>query len=126
MTEGFTTLLTTVINENTLGAIILAAFFTLIGIIIRGLLANHGSISVAKIESDTTLGTKAMETLTKALEVLQEENRNLKNNISQLESHIDTLIDYIIAVVKSQTEEEQVKAILNLEQYLKSIGRWPY
>lgn len=119
-------LLTSVVDENTLGGLILAAFFTVVGIILKGLLSNHGQITVARINSDTTLGTKAMETLTMALEVLQEENRSLKANIHQLESHIDQLIELIIQLVKAKDQEEVDVATARLEQFLKAIGRWPY
>lgn len=115
-----------VINQNTLGGIILAAFFMVVGILIKGLISNQGNISVAKINSETTLGAKAMETLTTALEVLQEENRSLKSNIKQLEGHIDVLIEYILILVKAESKAEVDKAVLQLEQFLKAIGRWPY
>ena len=61
--EAWTDLLSTVINENTLGAIILAAFFTIVGFIVKGVLTNQGNIAVAKINSETTLGAKAMGNL---------------------------------------------------------------
>lgn len=124
--ESLTDIFSLVVNENTLGAIILAAFFTLLGFIVNGVVANHGNIAVAKINSETTLGAKAMETLTTALEILQEENRTLKNNMNQLESHIETLIDYIIQLVKADGKEEAEKCVRQLEQFLKAIGRWPY
>lgn len=115
-----------IINENTLGGIILATFFTLVGIILKGILSNHGQISVAKINSETTLGAKAMETLTTALEVLQEENKSLKISMKQLDSHIDTLIDLIIKLVKATSQEEVDLVTGQLEQFLRAIGRWPY
>lgn len=114
-----------VINENTLGAIVLAAFFAILGFIVKGVLANQGSIAVARINSETTLGAKAMETLTTALEVLQEENRTIKASMAQLESHIETLIDYIIRLVKAPDKESADKAVADLEQFLRAIGRWP-
>lgn len=117
--------LSIVINENTLGALVLAAFFTILGFIVKGVLTNQGNIAVAKINSETTLGAKAMETLTTALEVLQEENRTLKMNMSQLESHIETLIDYIIRLVKAPDKESADQAVADLEQFLRAIGRWP-
>lgn len=116
----------TVLAQNTLGALILAAFFTVLGILARGMLSNHGSITVAKINSDTTLGAKAIETLTTALEVLRDENKSLKQSMSQLESHIEYMIDLIIVLVKAKTEEDIGKAAERLEQFLRSIGRWPY
>ena len=119
-------LLQTVINENTLGGIILAAFFTLLGVLARGWLSNHGEITVAKINSETTLGTKAIDTLTTALEVLREENKNLKQSVSQLEDHIERLIDLILVLVKAQSQDEVDNAVGRLEQFLRSIGRWPY
>ena len=123
--EPLTELFATVINENTLGAIILAAFFTIVGFIVKGVLTNQGNIAVAKINSETTLGAKAMETLTTALEVLQEENRTLKASMVQLERHIETLIDYIIRLVKASDKEAADKAVADLEQFLRAIGRWP-
>jgi BioD-like phosphotransacetylase family protein len=123
--ELWTDLLSTVINENTLGAIILAAFFGIVGFIVKGVLTNQGNIAVARINSETTLGAKAMETLTTALEVLQEENRTLKATKVQLESHIETLIDYIIRLVKAPDRETADKAVSDLEQFLRAIGRWP-
>ena len=114
-----------VVNENTLGAIVLAAFFAILGFIVKGVLTNQGNIAVARINSETTLGAKAMETLTTALEVLQEENRTLKASMSQLESHIETLIDYIIRLVKAPDKESADKAVADLEQFLRAIGRWP-
>ena len=114
------------VNQNTLGGIILAAFFTILGLILKGILTNQGNISVARINSETTLGAKAMETLTTALEVLQEENKSLKANMKQLEGHIDTLIDYVLLLVKAKSQEEVDRAVLRLEQFLKAIGKWPY
>ena len=118
--------MTRTLGENTIGGIVLAAFFTVLGIMLKGILSNHGQITVAKINSDTTLGTKAMETLTTALEVLQEENRSLKANIKQLESHIEILIEHILHLVKADSQQEIEKATQRLEQFLKAIGRWPY
>jgi cell division protein FtsB len=116
----------TIVNQNTLGGIILAAFFTIVGLILKGALNNHGSITVARINSDTTLGAKAMETLTTAIEVLQEENKSLRAKTTQLESHIDTLIEYILIMVKAKSQEEVDRAVSQLEQFLKAIGKWPY
>lgn len=113
-------------GANTLGGAILLAFFTLIGVIAKGVLSNNGNITVAKINSETTLGAKAMETLTAALEVLQEENKSLKTNIKQLESHIDRLIELILLLVKAKTREEIERAESSLEHFLRAIGRWPY
>jgi phosphate uptake regulator len=115
----------TVFNQNTLGAIILAGFFTLVGIIAKGLIDKQGNVSVAKINSETTLGAKAMETLTMALEVLQEENRSMKANVKMLESHVDTLIELILRLVKAHGSEAANEAIADLEKFLRSIGRWP-
>jgi len=115
----------TVVNQNTLGAIILAAFFAILGFIVKGILTNHGNITVAKINSETTLGAKAMETLTMALEVLQEENRTLKASMVQLEGRIETLIDHIIRLVKAPDSDAADKAVADLEQLLRAIGRWP-
>lgn len=123
--EALTNFFSIVVNENTLGAIVLAAFFAILGFIVKGILTNQGNIAVARINSETTLGAKAMETLTTALEVLQEENRTLKASMSQLESHIETLIDYIIRLVKAPDKESADKAVGDLEQFLRAIGRWP-
>ena len=116
----------TVVNENTLGAMILAAFFAILGFIVKGVLENHGNITVAKINSDTTLGAKAMETLTTALEVLREENKSLKANMLRLEGHIEILIELILQLVKASSNEEAEECVTQLEQFLRSIGRWPY
>lgn len=115
-----------VINENTLGAIILGAFFTVVGIVLKEVLTNNGNVAVARINSEATLGSKAIETLTTALEVLQEENKSLKSNVKQLEDHIAVLIDLIINLVKAKSQEEVDNATARLEKFLKSIGRWPY
>jgi cell division protein FtsB len=125
MTE-LANLLSLVVNENTLGGIILAAFFTIVGVILHGVLNNHGSITVAKITSETTLGAKAMDTLTAALEVLQEENKTLRASNKQLESHIDTLIEYVLILVRAKSQTEADRAVSQLEQFLKAIGKWPY
>src|SRR5688572_28901399 len=124
--NGLAEFLGVVVNQNTIGALVLAGFFTMLGILLRGLLSNKGTIAVAQIESQTTLGAKAMETLTTALEVLQEENKSLKANIKQLESHIDTLIEHILVLVKARSQEEVDRAVSSLEQFLKAIGKWPY
>lgn len=116
----------TVVNQNTLGALILAAFFTIVGILMKGILSNQGNIAVAHINSQTTLGAKAMETLTTALEVLQEENKSLKASVKQLEGHIETLIEHILILVKAKSQEEVDRAVFQLEQFLKAIGKWPY
>ncbi len=123
---NMTDFLMTVVNQNTLGALILAAFFTMVGIFMKGMLSNQGSIAVAQINSQTTLGAKAMETLTTALEVLQEENKSLKANIKQLEGHMETLIEHILILVKARSQEEVDRAVSQLEQFLKAIGKWPY
>lgn len=124
--DGIFAFLGTVINQNTLGALVLAAFFTILGIFLKGLMENNGNIAVAKINSETTLGAKAMETLTTALEVLQEENKSLKSNVKQLEGHIDRLIDLILLLVKAKSQDEVDHAVSKLEQFLKTIGKWPY
>ncbi len=116
----------TVINQNTVGALVLAGFFTMLGILLRGVLTNNGNIAVAQIESQTTLGAKAMETLTTALEVLQQENKSLKTSMKQLEGHIDKLIELILILVKARSQEEVDGAVTHLEKFLKSIGKWPY
>lgn len=114
-----------IITADTLGGLVLAAFFTVVGIILKGVLTNHGQISVARINSETSLGTKSMEILTTALEVLQEENKSLKSSIAQLEGHIDTLIEHILKVLKAKSQEEVDQASLDLEQFLRAIRRWP-
>ncbi len=116
----------TVINQNTVGALVLAGFFTMLGILLRGVLTNNGNIAVAQIESQTTLGAKAMETLTTALEVLQQENKSLKTSIKQLEGHIDRLIELILILVKARSQDDVDRAVSHLEQFLKAIGKWPY
>lgn len=117
--------LSPLISEYTAGAALLAALFTLAGIIIKGFFDNRGLVTVAKINSQTTLGAKAMETLTAALEVLQEENRSMKDNIKVLEGHIDRLIELILKLVKACSKEHADIAVFELEQYLRAIGRWP-
>ena len=118
-------LFNTAVNQNTLGAIILGGFLTMLGILIRGMISNHGTISVAKLNSETTLGTKAIETLTTALEVLQEENRTMKNSMKELEHEIEVLIEHILCLVKAPTDKEMEKCRYKLEQYLRRQGRWP-
>lgn len=123
--NGFLQLFNTAVNQNTLGAIILAAFVTLLGILARGMIANHGTISVAKLNSETTLGTKAIETLTTALEVLQEENRAMKQSVKELEKEIEELIEHILCLVKAPNDREMERCRYKLEQYLRRQGRWP-
>ena len=118
-------LFNTAVNQNTLGAIILGGFLTMLGILIRGMISNHGTISVAKLNSETTLGTKAIETLTTALEVLQEENRTMKNSMKELEHEIEVLIEHILCLVKAPTDKEMEKCRYKLEQYLRRQGRCP-
>lgn len=118
-------LFSTVVNSNTIGAVVLAGFFTIFGIVAKGLIDKKGVVTVAKINSETTLGAKAMETLTMALEVLQEENRTMRQNIKQLEGHIEILIDLIIRLVKANSQDHADQAVAELEQFLRSIGRWP-
>jgi len=103
----------------------IGAIFTFLGIFIKSLLDNRGAVTVAKINSETTLGAKAMETLTMALEVLQEENRSMKHNVKQLEGHIDILIELILKLVKAASQEDANAAVSDLETFLRSIGRWP-
>lgn len=120
-----TNILGMAVNQDTVGGLILVAFVGAIGFIIKGVISNHGTISVAKINSETTLGSKAIETLTTALEVLQEENRSLKQANRQMEDEIDRLIDHILRVVKATTPEEIKAATDRLEQFIRQIGRWP-
>lgn len=118
-------LFSSIFNANTIGGFILATFFTFLGIVAKSLLDNKGQVTVAKINSETTLGAKAIETLTMALEVLQEENKTMKASAKQLEGHVDTLIDHIIDLVKATNKDDADKAIVELERYIRSIGRWP-
>lgn len=113
------------VNQNTIGATILGGFIVLLGILARGMISNHGTISVAKLNSETTLGTKAIETLTTALEVLQEENRSMKASVKELEHEIEVLIDHILCLVKAPNDKEMEKCRYKLEQYLRRVGRWP-
>lgn len=122
---GLISFFSAAVNQNTVGAIILAGFFTVLGILIRGMVTNHGTISVAKLNSETTLGTKAIETLTTALEVLQEENRTMKVSVRELEHEIEVLIDHILCLVKAPNDKEMEKCRYKLEQYLRRVGRWP-
>lgn len=111
--------------EHPLAAFVIGAFFTLLGIVIKSIMDNNGNVAVAKINSETTLGAKAIETLTMALEVLQEENRSIKQNVKKLENHIDTLIDLIIRLVKAENQQEADDAVADLEVFLRTLGRWP-
>lgn len=115
-----------VITPNTVLAILLAAVFTTLGIWVRGYLSNQGNETVARINADVALGTKAIDTLTAALEVLRDENQNLKNSVRQLESHMEQIIEYILSMMKAETQEAADLAVNRLEQFLKSIGRWRY
>jgi predicted RNase H-like nuclease (RuvC/YqgF family) len=116
----------TIVAENTLGGILLAAFFVVLGIILKGAIANNGNVAVARINADVALGNKAIETLTTALEVLRDENQNLKNSVRQLESHMEQIIEYLLMMMKATSQEEADRAVKRLEQFLKSIGRWQY
>ena len=120
------TLTQLIVTPNTLVAVLLAALFTTIGVWIKGHLTNQGNVSVARINADVALGTKAIDTLTAALEVLRDENQNLKNSVRQLESHMEQIIEYILAMMKAESQEEADRAVNRLEQFLKSIGRWQY
>lgn len=114
------------LSENSLGAILLAAFFTLLGIFIRGLLVSHKDISVAKINANVSLGEQAIQVMVAAMEALRDENTNLKNTISQMESHMDQIIELLIVMVQAKNQSDADKTIRRLEQFLKAIGKWPY
>lgn len=117
--------LSPLISEHTFAAAFIAALFTLAGVVIKGFFDHRGLVTVAKINSETTLGAKALETLTAALEVLQEENRSMKDNIKVLEGHIDKLIELILKLVKAPSTDHADIAVFELEKYLRLIGRWP-
>lgn len=119
-------LLHATVTPNTVLAILLAAIFTTLGVWIKGYLTNQGNVTVARINADVALGNKAIETLTTALEVLRDENQNLKNSVRQLESHMEQIIEYILAMMKAESQEDADRAVNRLEQFLKSIGRWQY
>lgn len=114
------------IVEGTLGFIILSAMFTGLGFIIKGWLENHGNISVAKINANVSLGSQAIEVMTAAMEALKDENHGLKQTLAQMESHMDRIIELLLEMMKAETQEDADKAVLRLQQFLKSIGRWPY
>ena len=113
-------------SNGTVGSLILAACLVLLGIVVKGMMENKGTKDVAKIQSETTLSAKAMDTMTAAMEFLKEENKTLKTNMAQIESHMDTLIELILEMLKAENQEEADAACMRLEQFLKSIGRWPY
>jgi cell division protein FtsB len=112
--------------KGSLIAILLAALFTVLGIWIKGWLSNSGNIAVAKINAHVSLGEQAMQVMTAAMEALKDENHNLKNTISQMNSQMERIIEYILMMMKAETQSEADDAVRRLEQYLKSIGRWAY
>lgn len=120
------TLAHTVVTPNTVLALVLAAIFALLGAWVRGYLTNKGNETVARINADVALGSKAIDTLTAALEVLRDENQNLKNSMRQIESHIDQIVEYLLAMMRAESQVEADRAVKRLEQFLKSIGRWEY
>lgn len=122
----FAEIINTAASNGTIGSVILAAFFVLLGIVVKGLIDNKGTKDIARINSDTTLSAKAMDTMTAAMEFLKEENKTIKTNMAQVESHMDTLIEYILEMLKANGPQEADLACQKLEQFLKSIGRWPY
>lgn len=116
----------TILNQNSLGAILLAAFFTVVGIFVRGILTSHKDISVAKINANVSYGEQAMQALTAALETLRDENLAIKEAKNRAESHLEQIIDLLLQLLRAETQEEADKFSLRLEQLLKSIGRWHY
>lgn len=114
------------LGENTLGAILLASFFTMLGIFVKGYLQNHGTISVAKINANVSLGEQALHVMTMAMEALRDENSSLKASLSRVESHMDQIIDLIILLMKAPNQVEADRVVQRLEQFLKSICRWQY
>lgn len=122
----FLTFFTSNLQENTIGAMLLAAFLTLVAIFVKGYLANHGTISVAKINANVSLGEQALHVMTTAMEALRDENTGLRASITQMESHMDHIIDLIILLMKAPNQKEADKCVQRLEQYLKSIGKWQY
>lgn len=119
-------LLSTTIVENTLGGLLIASFLGIVYIFVKQTVTNYGNIRVAKINSNVSLNEQALQVMTAAIETLKDENQNLKNSLTQMESHMDQIIDFILQMMKAQNQEEADRVVKRLEQFLKSIGRWQY
>lgn len=115
---------TTTFAENTIGSIMLASAMAILGFLVKGHLANKGSVGVAQINANVSLGEQAIKVMVAAMEALRQENSDLKIALASTENHMERIIEYVLLVIRAKDQEEANFHTNNLEGFLKSIGKW--